>query len=443
MIRMCIALCAGLSAGVSIAAASGHGAPLAPLPPGEVSPNRPLVPVLIQYRSAPTAADVAALEAAGAVVTRRYRLVPGVAAQIPAGLELQLGDDPRIVAVDADAPGQWHDEYTDTWGVARIGGQPAHTRGLTGRGVRLGIMDSGIHAGHPDLAENYVFGYDFEAMTAAATDPFGHGTHVSGTAAAVANGVGVIGTAPGASIYMLKVGTWAPSSSAAIAALEWAVDNDIQVTNSSFGLLHSALLQMAYDAAWEAGIVNVAASGNDSLGTVGAPARYASVIAVGATDSSDRVASFSTYGVDLDLCAPGVRVNSTYGASGYDALDGTSMASPHVTGAAALVIAAGVRDTSGNGRINDEVVARLLSTAVDIGEPGFDLRTGWGRVDAASAADLCRADIDGSGGLDFFDFLMFQTLFAAGDLGADFSGDGELDFFDFLQFQSEFGAGCD
>jgi len=438
MLRMCVAVCAGLSAGVTVAAASGYGSPI---PPGK-APDRPLVPVLIQYRSAATLGDVAALEAAGAVVTRRYRLVPGVAAQIPAGLELQLGDDPRIVAVDADAPGQWHDEYTDTWGVARIGGQRAHTRGLTGRGVRIGIMDSGIHAGHPDLAENYVFGYDFEAMGALTGDPFGHGTHVSGTVAGVANGAGVIGTAPGAGISMLKVGTWSPSSSAAIAALEWAVDNGIQVTNSSFGLPHSTLLEMAYDAAWEAGIVNVAASGNDSLGTVGAPARYASVIAVGATDSLDRVASFSTWGLDLDLCAPGVRVNSTYGASGYRAMDGASMASPHVAGAAAMVIAAGIRDTSGNGRINDEVVARLLSTAVDIGEPGFDPRTGWGRVDAAAAADICRADIDGSGALDFFDFLTFQALFAAGDAGADFTGDGKLDFFDMLQFQSEFAGGC-
>ena len=118
------------------------------------------------------------------------------------------------------------------------------------------------------------------------------------------------------------------------------------------------------------------------------------------------------------------------------------MASPHVAGAAALVIAAGIRDSNGNGRINDEVVARLLETAVDLNEPGFDLRSGWGRVDARAAADLCRVDLDGSGALDVFDYLVFQELFSTGDLAADFTWDGRLDFFDLLQFQAEFSAGC-
>lgn len=433
---MWVVVCAGLSAG-AVVAASGEP----PVGPADAAAADGL-PVLIRFSDPPTEADVAALEAAGATVTRRYHLVPGLAATIPAGLELTLGDDPRIVSVEPDARGQWHDEYADTWGVSRIGGAPAHGRGVTGRGVRVGIMDSGINAGHPDLAENFVFGYDFEAMGALTGDPLSHGTHVSGTVAAVANGAGVIGAAPGAGIYMLKVGTWTPLSSAVISALEWAVDNEIQVTNSSFGLPHTSLLEMAYQAAWEAGMVHIAASGNDSLGVVGTPARYPAVVAVGATDSLDRLAGFSTWGADLDLVAPGVRVNSTYGASGYRTMDGTSMASPHVAGAAALVIGAGIRDGNGDGRINDEVVARLLETAVDLGEPGFDPRTGWGRVDAQAAADLCRADLDGSGGLDVFDFLTFQALFTAGDPGADFTGDGRLDFFDLLQFQAEFAAGC-
>lgn len=409
--------------------------------PANAQPQSPLVPVLVQYASAPTEADIAELEDLGAVVTRRYHLVPGLAARIPAGLEITL-DSPRIVAIDADAPGQWLDEYDEAWGVKRVDAREAHLRGVTGKGVRIGIMDSGINPGHPDLADNYVFGYDFEIMSSAMSDPFNHGTHVSGTAAAVGNGVGVIGMAHEADLYMLKVGSWSPSSSAAIAALEWAVDNEIQVTNSSFALEHSALLQMAYDAAWEAGIVNVAASGNTYGSGIGVPARYASAVAVGATDAQDRRAVFSTYGPELDLVAPGVAVNSTYGASGYRPLDGTSMASPHVTGAAALVIASGVRDLNGNGRINDEVVARLIETATDLGAAGHDAQTGWGLINAAAAVDFCRADIDGSGALDVFDFLEFQALFAAGDPGADFSGDGELDFFDFLKFQSEYTAGC-
>ncbi|MFG0283985.1 MAG: S8 family serine peptidase, partial [Phycisphaerales bacterium JB039] len=197
-----------------------------------------------------------------------------------------------------------------------------------------------------------------------------------------------------------------------------------------------------YDAAWEAGIVNVAASGNSGLRGISAPAKYDSVIAVGATDAADRVASFSSYGPQLELCAPGVGVYSTFGSSGYNDLNGTSMAAPHVTGVAALIIGAGVVDANGNGRINDEVRLRLQATARDIGAAGLDERSGWGVVDAGAVGGGCAVDLDASGTLDIFDFLLFQNLFGAGDMRADFSGDGALDLFDFLAFQNAFALGC-
>ncbi|MFG0284102.1 MAG: S8 family serine peptidase, partial [Phycisphaerales bacterium JB039] len=209
-------------------------------------------PVLVQFASAPTAADLAALEAQGARVTRVFGLVPGACAEIPAGLDLMMVDNPRIVAVEADVPGTYLDEYTEAWSIGHIGSEPTHRSGQRGAGVKLGILDSGIHGKHPDLEANYVFGYDFEAMSSTVRDSINHGTHVSGTAAAVGNGFGVIGVAPEAGIHMLKVGSFAPTAGAAIAALEWAVGNGIQVTNSSFELPDTALLQMAYDAAWEA-----------------------------------------------------------------------------------------------------------------------------------------------------------------------------------------------
>jgi hypothetical protein len=118
------------------------------------------------------------------------------------------------------------------------------------------------------------------------------------------------------------------------------------------------------------------------------------------------------------------------------------MAAPHAVGAAAMVIGAGIRDINGDGRINDEVRTRLRATARDIGAPGYDERTGWGRVDAARAASFCRADVDYTAALDIFDFLAFQNLFARADPAADFTGDGLLDLFDFLLFQNEFAAGC-
>lgn len=408
----------------------------------------PMADVLIEFASNPTPQDVALIESVGGVVLQVWTVTPGVHALLPDGAEAQLlGVDGRVVGVEANSYGEYTSEYDGVWGVRRIGCEATHTGGQRGTGVAVGVMDSGLRHTHEDIADNFVYGYDFDAMTSDFSDPLSHGTHVSGTVAAVANGENIIGVAPQADLYMLKVGTFVPSTSGAIGALQYALDNGIQVTNSSFTLGTSSLVEQAYDNTWDAGIIHFAASGNGGGFPIGVPASYDSVIAVGATDDRDQRASFSQGGSVLELVAPGVNVYSTTSDrdNSYGNLDGTSMATPHAVGVAALIIGAGIQDANGNGRINDEVRQHMIDTAIDLGSPGWDSDFGYGLVNAEAALSVqppCVADFDGDGELTVFDFLAFQTAFDLGDSRADISGDGVLNIFDFLEFQNLFVAGC-
>jgi len=408
----------------------------------------PMADVLIEFASNPTPADVAAVEAVGGVVHQVWTVVPGMHASLPFGADVELHAlSRRVVGVELNQQGEWATEYDEVWGVRRINCEPTHAGGQRGTGVAVGVMDSGLRHTHEDIADNFVFGFDFETMSPDFSDPFSHGTHVSGTVAGVANGSNIIGVAPESDLYMLKVGTFFPTSTGAINALQWALDNDIQVTNSSFTIGDSALVQQAYDNTWDAGIIHFAASGNGGGAPIRVPAVYDSVIAVGATDSRDRRAGFSQGGSALELVAPGVNIYSSTSNSdsSYDNFDGTSMASPHAAGVAALIIGAGIQDMNGNGRVNDEVRQLMIDTAIDLGSPGWDGDFGHGLVNAEAAlgvGPICVADFDGDGDLTIFDFLAFQSAFDLGDLQADVNGDGVLDIFDFLEFQNLFVAGC-
>ena len=228
-------------------------------------------------------------------------------------------------------------------------------------------------------------------------DDAGHGTHVSGTIVASDDGLGVVGVAPDADLYALKIlnssgsGNW----SDVIAALEWAVNNGIQITNNSYTSSKNpgGTVQAAFDTSAAAGILHVGAAGNTGNpkgkgNNIGYPARFDSVVAVTATNQSDVRASFSSTGDQAELAAPGVAVNSTKLGGGYVEFNGTSMASPHVAGTAALVIAGGIGDANGDGWVNDDVRQRLALTADDLGDPGRDSLYGFGLVDAGEAADL-------------------------------------------------------
>ena len=351
--------------------------------------------VIIGFRAMPGPPEEALVRSVGGQIRHRYHLVPAIAAAIPPQAVTALRANPRVSAVEADVRVSAVDvELDESWGVKRVGAGPVHRAGIWGVGVKVAIIDTGIDYTHPDLALNYAGGYDFVNGDADPIDDHAHGTHVAGIVAARDDDAGVVGVAPHATLYALKVldASGNGSFSSVLAAVQWAVDNGIQVTNNSYGTSEDpgVTARQAFANAEAAGILHVAASGNSGTcqgtgDTVLFPARYASVIAVAATDSLDRSPCFSSTGPAVELSAPGVAVNSTIPGGGHQQFSGTSMASPHVAGTAALVWSQGLSDANGNGQVNDEVRQRLIGSAQDLGEAGLDTWYGFGLVDAMSA----------------------------------------------------------
>ncbi|HHW14493.1 MAG TPA: S8 family peptidase, partial [Firmicutes bacterium] len=221
------------------------------------------------------------------------------------------------------------------WGIARIGA-PAlwqQSPSTTGAGVKVAVLDTGIDLNHPDLSPNLAAGVNILNPRRPASDDNGHGTHVAGTIAAALNGLGVVGAAPQARLYPVKVLDRNGSGrlSDIVKGLEWCVQQGIQVANLSLGSPEgNATFAEAVARAAAAGVVVVAAAGNTGPGpdTLGYPARYPETIAVGATTRGDAVAGFSSRGEELDLVAPGDLILSTWLNGTYQELSGTSMAAP-------------------------------------------------------------------------------------------------------------------
>ena len=361
------------------------------------------VDVLILFASQPGASDHDEVRRHGGQITQAYRIVPAVAATLPEPAIAALLRNPRVVAVDPDVQITASDlELDNAWGVKHIGAGSLHSTNK-GAGVTVAVLDSGIDYTHPDLSPNYIGGYDFENGDSNPMDDNGHGTHVAGTIAAADDDVdtSVVGVAPQANLMALKVldenGTG--SFSNVVAALDWLMAYKTAhpgeyVTNHSYGssLDPGITVFKTFARAYAAGILHVASAGNAGNcagkgGGIGFPAIYESVIAVTAIDSTNTRACFSSVGSDAELAAPGVDVLSTYPNGGYALGTGTSMASPHVAGVAALVMSGGISDVNWNGRINDDVRTALAATARDLGAAGHDTLYGHGLVDPV-AADL-------------------------------------------------------
>ncbi len=262
--------------------------------------------------------------------------------------------------------------------------------GQGGAGARVAVLDTGIDCGHEDLAGGCVYGANFSGA-AQPFDDHGHGTHVAGIIAARANGVGTIGVAPESTVYAVKV--LAANGSGALswvaAGIDWAVANGMDVISMSLGATQtSQALSDAVAAAHAAGVLVVAAAGNSGCcNTVGYPAKLPGAMAVGAVDAADVIASFSSTGPEVDVTAPGVAVRAPVPTgtctlcdpSGYKVLNGTSMATPHVAGVAALLMS--------RGRASWEAWNMIVNSAHDLGAPGHDSQYGHGRVDALAAID--------------------------------------------------------
>lgn len=253
-----------------------------------------------------------------------------------------------------------------------------------GKGINVAVLDTGIDFNHPDLAPNYKGGTSF-VPGQTVMDGNSHGSHCAGTIAAAINGTGLVGVAPAANLYAVKVldnsgsGQW----SWLIAGIDWCIKNNMRVLSMSMGGGGApAALEAMCNAAFNKGLLLVAAAGNSGpgMGTVIAPAKYQSVIAVSAIDSANQIAGFSSRGPEVELCAPGVDILSTIPGGGFGKKSGTSMACPHVSGSAAVA-------WGGHRYANNITIRRLLAwTSDNLGVPGRDPLFGYGRVDADQAA---------------------------------------------------------
>jgi len=275
-----------------------------------------------------------------------------------------------------------------------------------GLGVVVAVLDTGVTATHPDLAPplrdgspRVLPGRTFVYNEAAnggpgTTDPQGHGTHVAGIiAAARDNGIGGRGVAPGAQILPVRVlsSTGSGSSADLAAGIRWAHQQGADVINMSLGAPSNSIPQdvaAAIETATttvapgaDAPAVVVASAGNGGIGSLpNWPASHPKAIAVAATNSSDQVASFSTRGSYVDVAAPGVSILSTCRTGSQCTMSGTSMASPVVAAAAAVL------RQQVPARTPEDVAALLRSTAVDVSIAGPDDDSGAGRIDLARAA---------------------------------------------------------
>jgi subtilisin len=367
------------------------------------------IPVVIGFKNHMNTNAVTALVGN---VNREYSTINAVSVSLPEQAIDALKKNPNVAYIDNDITFMATDppdaELTNSWGVYHIGAGTVQASGNSGVGINVAVIDTGINYNHLDLIDRYKGGWNFVANNADPNDDNGHGSHCAGIIAATDNVYAVVGVAPQANIYAVKVldRTGTGSLSNIVAGIDWATKtrtdgipgNDIQIISMSLGSSTGASsLQAACDAAYNVGIVVVAASGNNGISSVSYPANYASVIAVGASDSLDRRASFSNYGSKLELIAPGVNIISDYidtnpnDGPNLDTLymSGTSMACPHVAGTAALVLASPIDsafDANANGIWDaSEVRSKLDLTAKDLGTAGRDIYYGYGLVDAIKA----------------------------------------------------------
>jgi subtilisin family serine protease len=353
--------------------------------------------VLIGFKNFPGNSEQAHVKAAGGEIKYTYQLIRAIAASVPSAAIEGLERNPNVTYIEDDGDFYVSDELSDSWGVDRIDAENAWPISR-GAGIYVSIIDTGIDQDHPDLADNIDGGINFVRIKGtvdpgAWDDDNGHGTHCAGIVAADDNGIGIVGVAPDARLYGVKVmdKRGAGKLSDIIAGIEWSVlygadeildsGDEAKVISMSFGsYLGNYSLGEACQAAYDAGVVLVASAGNTNGGSINWPARYECVIAVSATDSFDDLASFSSVGSDMELTAPGVGIYSTNNDGLFTFMDGTSMSCPHVAGAAALVWASGPYQSSSAVRF------QLGNTAEDIGlEPN---EQGYGLVDTEYAVQL-------------------------------------------------------
>jgi len=377
---------------------------------------------------------------------------------------------------------------TRPWGVKRIrayclwdnNNDTVVDEGANAGEFSIAVIDTGIYYDrysyprvyHPDLEGNVypdgIFFYcSYGQLTSTSNywDYLNHGTHVSGIIAATDNEIGVIGTAPYANIYVLRADGLLKSDKAIAmaAAINWSIDNHFYIISISLGIdTNYPVLQEACDRAYASGRLIIAGAGN-SDGAIEYPANYSSVIAVGAVNASlgrwnppdlPNEPLGSCFGDQLELVAPGASIDSTanpevYPYQLYRKMEGTSMACPHVAGAAALIWLSKIDsefDSNNDGYWqNTEVRAKLRDWALDLGDPGWDMYYGYGLINCWAPNQRPLGDINNDFEVDLKDVLEAAIAFGSflghpnWDPNADINIDNEVDLKDTFVIDLNYG----
>ncbi|HUS71217.1 MAG TPA: S8 family peptidase [Anaerolineae bacterium] len=351
--------------------------------------------ILVKFREQTPPQDQ--VEALGAHNLPVLEVLPDLLVQrvaVPEGQEQMviqaLSEDPRVEYAELDyvvhatiIPNDYY--YDWQWGLAKIQAPAAWDQTTGTSDLIIAIVDTGVDLNHPDLNDKIVPGWDFVNDDKSAQDDHGHGTHVAGIAAAETNNSqGVAGVSWGARILPVKVldGNGDGYYSDVARGVRFACDHGAKIINLSLGGDNpSSTLKDALEQVYQDGCLIMAAAGNGGGNGVDYPAKYVQAIAVAATDRTDQRASFSDYGPEIDVAAPGVEIWSTLWPHTYDWKQGTSMSTPYVAGLAALLWSV-CPELS-----NTEVRSVIESTAKDLGPTGWDSYYGHGRIDAEKAIE--------------------------------------------------------
>ncbi len=325
-----------------------------------------------------------------------HKIKPSTAFDCPTEVvsELGLNEDLKVFAVDLNADKQ-------------IGADKVWTSGYTGFGRLIAVLDTGVNYTHVELASSIVKGKDFSNNDNDPMDDNGHGTHVAGIITADGVLLNAKGVAPDANVLAVKVLSASGGGylSDVVAAIYYVVDGSDGVYGTADDFKADAIsmslgtsppytyrgsnCDYAYPAMTNAisyarskGVSVVAAAGNSGGSGVSLPGCVSGVITVGAVDSLDKVQSWSGKGSSLDLVAPGVSILSSWFNGGYATASGTSMATPVVSGTVALM-----KQKNPLLTVN-QVYNNLINTAKDLGKIGFDINSGFGRVNALAAVNV-------------------------------------------------------
>ena len=341
------------------------------------------------------------LQKANVTALKHLQMVNASVAELTPRQRKLLAQDPNVEYIEEDSKRYLMDVITPMaqstpYGISMV--QADQVSDSSAGNTKVCVIDTGYTSGHEDLQSSGVTGYAFSGHGNWYSDGNGHGTHVAGTMVALNNNSGVVGVIGSgqAGVHIVKIfndsGNWTTASNL-ITAIQSCKDAGAKVVNMSLGGGSSNQTESnAMANFYNGGMLLVAAAGNGGNTSYSYPASYDSVVSVAAVNSSGTLASFSQRNAQVEIAGPGVSVNSTWNNGGYNSISGTSMASPHVAGVAALVWSNHPQCTAA------QIRSALNATAEDRGSAGRDTSYGWGIVKAKNAHDyLTNNGCDGGG----------------------------------------------